>query len=143
MPERTPNIDRSVLVFTIWGSLGFLGLGLFLEGMARDTWAISAVGVAVIITAFGAHIVVNAIHGTGFARGETALGIGIYGVLGLVFMAGALSGGMTSADYYAGLTLFGTLAIGFLAYLVTRHGLRGAFSQFHVRAADAAARRGA
>ncbi|MCU0906216.1 MAG: hypothetical protein MUF73_01955 [Rhodobacteraceae bacterium] len=143
MPERTPNIDRAILVFTIWGSLGFLGLGIILEGLARDRWLVSVAGIAVIIAAFGAHIVVNALHRTGFTRGETALGIGVYGILGLVFVVGALMGGMTQADFHIGLTLLGTLAVGFVAYLVTRHGLRGAFSQFHVRAPDTATRRGA
>lgn len=142
MRERTPNVDRGILVFSIWGSLGFLGLGLFLEGMAHDVWAVSAAGVAVILTALGAHVVVNAVHGTGFTRGEAALGVGTYGVLGFVFIVGALQGDMTMADYYAGLTLFGTLAAGFLAYLVTRHGLRGAFSQFHMRSAGPAMRKG-
>lgn len=142
MSDRAPNVDRSILVFTIWGGPGFLGLGVFVEGMARDVWAVSAAGVAVIVAAFGAHVVVNAIHRTGFTRGETALGIGVYGALGLVFIASALAGGMTRADYHAGLTLFGALAVGLLAYLVTRHGLRGAFSRFHLEAAEPTARRG-
>lgn len=133
MSDRTPNVERNILVFSIWAVLGFFGLGLFLEGMARDFWALAALGVVVIVAAFVAHIVVNAIFATGFSRGETALGIGAYGLLGLVFVAGAVSGDMTMADYYSGLTLFGALAAGFLAYLLTRHGMRTAFSQFHVR----------
>lgn len=136
MPDKTPTVDRAILVFAIWASLGFLGLGLFLEGMARDNWPVATAGVGAILLAFGAHMVVNAIFGTGFSRGEAALGIGTYGLLGLVFIGGALTGGMTTADYYAGLTLFGTLAAGFPVYLVTRHGLRGAFSQFHLRHAE-------
>lgn len=128
-----PHIDRSILVFAIWASLGFLGLGLFLEGMARDLWGLAAAGVGVILAAFVAHIVVNAIFDTGFSRGEAALGIGVYGILASVFIIAALSGGMTAADYYAGLTLLGALALGFPVYLVTRHGLRGAFSHFHAR----------
>lgn len=123
--------DRAILVFAIWASLGALGLCLFLEGLARDAWLLSAAGVLAIVAAFAAHMVVNAVSGTGFTRGETALGIAAYGVLGLVFLAGALSGSMTAADYRAGLTFFGVLAAGMLAYVVTRNGLRGAFSQFH------------
>jgi hypothetical protein len=125
--------DRSILVFTIWASLGFLGLGIFVEGLSRDDWALSAVGVGVIVLAFAAHIVVNFVFGTGFTSGEAALGIGLYGVMGAVFIAGTLTGGMTMADYYAGLTLFGVLAAGLPLYLITRYGLRGAFSHFHVR----------
>ena len=45
-----------------------------------------------------------------------------------------LAGGTSAVDFYIGLTLFGSLVSGFLIYLVTRHGLRGAFSKFHVGA---------
>jgi hypothetical protein len=131
MPQQT--IDRGILVFSIWAVLGFLGLGVVLEGFARDSWALSCVGVGLIVLAFVAHIIVNGVSGTGFTQGETVLGIGAYGVLGLVFIGAALGGDMTMTDYYSGLTLFGVLAAGFLAYLFTRHGLRGAFSRFHMK----------
>ncbi len=123
--------DRAILVFAIWASLGALGLCVFLEGLSHDAWLLSAAGVLAVSTAFAAHMVVNAFFGTGFTRGETTLGIATYGVLGLVFLIGALSGGLTASDYRAGLTFFGVLAAGMLTYLVTRNGLRGAFSRFH------------
>lgn len=133
MPTQSPIVERSIMVFIAWSVLGFLGLGLFLEGLERDSWRLSASGVAVIVAAFATHIVVNGVFATGFSPGETALGIGAYGVLGLVFVVGAVTGDMTMADYYSGLTLFGALAAGFLAYLLTRNGLRGAFSRFHIK----------
>lgn len=135
MAYRGPIVERSILIFADWAVLGFFGLGVFLEGMARDLWSVSAAGVAVIVLAFAVHIVVNAIFDTGFTPGETALGIGSYGLLGLVFISAALAGDMTTADYLSGLTLFGVLSAGFLAYLLTRHGLRGAFSRFHIKPA--------
>lgn len=128
---NSPNIDRGILIFSIWAVLGFLGLGIVLEGFKRDLWWVSTIGIAGIILAFIAHIIVNGIFDTGFSRGETALGIGSYGLLGLVFILATVEGGMSQADYYSGLTFFGLLALGFLAYLSTRHGLRGAFSRFH------------
>lgn len=132
----TPShIERGIMVFAIWACLGFLGLGIVLEGFARDLWALSATGVAVIVLAFAAHIVVNGVFDTGFTHGETVLGIGSYGLLGLVFIAGTLFGDLSMADLYSGLTLFGVLAAGFLTYLATRHGLRGAFSRFHIKPA--------
>jgi hypothetical protein len=136
MFPETPIVERSILVFAAWAVLGFLGLGMFLEGLQRDSWALSALGVSVLVLAFVIHIVVNGIFATGFTPGETVLGIGAYGLLGLVFVIGAVSGDMTMSDYYAGLTLFGVLAAGFLAYLFTRHGLRGAFSRFHIKPAS-------
>lgn len=131
------NVERNILIFSIWAVLGFLGLGIFLEGLARDSWGLSAIGVGALVLAFAAHIVVNGLFETGFSRGETALGIGAYGLLGFVFIIGAAGGEMSMSDYYSGLTLFGVLAAGFLAYLATRHGLRGAFSQFHIKPTSA------
>lgn len=133
MREPSKPVERGILVFAIWATLGFLGLGIVLEGFSRDSWAISAAGVAALVTAFVAHMVANAVFRTGFTRGEAALGIGTYGLLGAVFLLGVVGGEMSMTDYYSGLTLFGVLAAGFLAYLTTRHGLRGAFSQFHIR----------
>lgn len=136
MSPTDHRVDRSVLIFSLWGVLGFLGLGLFLEGLKDDLWSVSAGGVGLIVLAFIAHIIVNGVFDTGFSQGEAALGIGAYGLLGLVFVLSAVGGSMTMADYYAGLTLFGVLAAGFLAYLFTRHGLRGAFSRFHIKPMD-------
>ncbi|PPJ48428.1 hypothetical protein C0075_23490 [Rhizobium sp. KAs_5_22] len=130
------SIERSILIFAIWAVLGFLGLGVFLEGIKTDIWLVSASGVSIIVVAFVAHIIVNGVFNAGFSAGETSLGLGAYGLLGLVFVLSATGSTMTATDYYSGLTLFGVLALGFLAYLFTRHGLRGAFSRFHVRPKD-------
>ncbi|MDH6265622.1 hypothetical protein M2360_001012 [Rhizobium sp. SG_E_25_P2] len=137
MIANRPHIERTILIFAIWGVLGFLGLGVFLEGMKSDLWPLSSAGVLLIVFAFVAHIIVNGIFKAEFSPGEAALGIGVYGILGLVFIVSAATGGLTMADYYSGLTLFGVLAVGFLAYLFTRHGLRGAFSRFHIKSIGA------
>jgi hypothetical protein len=117
--------DRSILVFAIWASLGALGLCLFLEALARDSWALSVAALSALAAAFVAHVVVNALSGAAFTRGETVLGVGAYGALGLVFVAGAATGGLSAADLRTGLILFGVIAAGMLGDLVTRHGLRG------------------
>ncbi len=132
MPDKSPLIDRGIMVFAIWAVFGFLGLRLFLEGMARDAWGLAAAGVGVIVLAFVGHIIVNGIFDTGFTVGETAMGIGAYGLFALLFVLAALRGDMTIADFYAGLTFFVALAAGFIAYLFTQHGSRDAFSRFHV-----------
>lgn len=128
-----PNIDRGILVFSIWGVFGALGLGFVLEGFARAAYPVSLAGIGLVVVSFVAHIVVNAVFGQGFTSGETALGIGTLGVLALVFVVAWAEGGMPEENFYAGLTFFGVLVAGFIAYLVTRYGLRGAFSRFHVK----------
>jgi hypothetical protein len=132
MNERDNAVDRSLLVFAVWAAIGSIGLLLIIEGFQQDVYWIALTGIGCIISTFCAHIIVNAVYGTGFSTGETALGLTSFGVLVLVFVLSVLAGGASATDFYIGLTLFGTLIVGFLTYLLTRHGLRGAFSKFHV-----------
>lgn len=133
--------ERSILVFAIWAVLGFLGLGFVLDGMAHESVAAAVAGVTLLLATFAAHIVVNAVFGVGFSHGETALGIGLYGLLALVFVVARIAGRLGEVGYLTGIAVFGLLAAGFIAYLAARHGLRGAFSYFHSHAEGAAGRR--
>ncbi|MGV8988915.1 MAG: hypothetical protein ACOH2H_21915 [Cypionkella sp.] len=126
-----PKVERGILVFSVWAVLGFLGLGFLLEGFAQDSYLVSLVGTGLIAATFVGHIIINDLFAQGFTQGETALGLGAFGVLVLTFVLGWLSGQMSTTDFYSGLTLFGMLVLGFLSYLATRYGLRGAFSRFH------------
>lgn len=126
-----PAMERGVLVFSTWTALGMLSLALFLEGLALNSYAIALAGVAALVAAFTAHIVINALFRTGYTRGETALGLSVFGVIVLLVVAGYGSGRLDEQDFLACLTLFAVLVVGFLGYLVTRHGLRGAYSSFH------------
>jgi hypothetical protein len=138
MPMATPHkTERGILVFAIWAVLGFAGLGFVLEGFARDSYLISLLGTGLLAAAFIAHIIVNAVFAQGFEPGEAALGIGVFGLLAGVFIVSWFGGALSMADFHAGLTLFGGLVAGFLAYLSTRYGLRGAFSRFHAATAPA------
>ena len=130
---RLATVERDLLVFSIWAVLGFLGLAFLLEGLTRDSYPVALIGIALIVAGFVAHIVINQLFGNGFRRGETALGIAVFGVLALIFIAAWIAGELSVADYVSGLTLFGVLVTGLFVYLATRHGLRGAFSQFHFR----------
>lgn len=124
--------ERQILVFTTWAILGFLGLGFVLEGMVREQAMAAGIGVSLVLAAFVAHIVINAVWNQDFTGGEAALGIGVYGLLALVFILAWIGGGLGPVGYGTGIALFGLIAAGFIAYLATRHGLRGAFSQFHI-----------
>ncbi|QQM33145.1 hypothetical protein JET14_22105 (plasmid) [Martelella lutilitoris] len=130
------KVERNLLVFAAWATSGFSALAFFLEGLARDSYLLSLAGVALVVVTFAIHIVINAVSDCGFSAGEATLGIGAFGVLALVFIAAWLDGGLTAVDYWSGLTLFGVLVCGFLLYLSTRHGLRGAFSRFHFKPAE-------
>lgn len=128
MQSRT---ERQLLVFAIWCVCGFAGFAFLLEGFSRDAYVISLIGIGFIVAGFVAHIVVNAIFGTGFSHGETALGIGGFGIVVAAFMGGWITGGYEPSDIWSGLTLIVIMSVGLPAYLSTRYGMRGAFSQFH------------
>ena len=134
--SRSAMVERDLLVFSIWAILGFGGLAFLLEGFAQDSYLVSCAGIGAIVAGFIAHIVVNGIFDCGFRQGETALGMGVFGVIVLVFIAGWATGGLSVSDYWSGLTLFAVLAFGMPVYLSTRYGLRGAFSRFHLKPAD-------
>ncbi len=127
------KIERNILVFSIWAVLGFLGLGLILEGLAQDHYLIALTGIISIVAAFVGHIIVNAVFDQGLQPGEVALGLGVFGLMVLFFIVGWLTTDLSMSDYYTGITLFAVLVVGFIAYLSTRYGMRSAFSRFHVK----------
>ncbi len=127
------HMERSLLVFAVWSVLGLLALVIHLQGLSLESYVIALTGTGLLLTAFGAHVIINAVFNTGFSRGETALGLSVFGVITLVFIGGTLSGGLSRANFLSGLTLLAAVVIAFLTYLITRHGLRGAFSRFHRR----------
>ena len=134
MQVSKAETERGLMVFAIWAALGTLGLMLIVEGFARDGYALALAGTVGIIAALGGHVIVNAVFSIGFTPGETALGLTAFGLLVLTFVLSVLVGDVSTSDFYAGLTLFAALTSAFVIYLITRHGLRGAFSRFHVGA---------
>lgn len=130
--------ERSVVVFANWAVFGFVGLGFITEGFARDNYLIGLIGIAGIVLGLVGHVVLNGVFNSSFTSGETALGLTLFGSVVLVFVLGWLFRGYSAQDFYIGLTLFALLVAGFVIYLATRFGLRGAFSQFHLRHPDQA-----
>ncbi|MGC4023814.1 MAG: hypothetical protein QM744_00705 [Mesorhizobium sp.] len=131
MPTHS-NVERTIIVFCIWASLGFLGAAGLVEGFSRDSLAISLIGLAGLLAAFVAHIILNAVFGQSFTRGEAALGIGAFGLFAFAFIASWFAGILSRADYFTGIAAFAAIGAGFLIYLAARYGTRGAFSQFHI-----------
>lgn len=129
-----PVMERSVLVFTTWAALGMVSLSLFLEGVELDNYWVELSGTLFLVLGFCAHMVINAIYRTGYTAGETALGLTSFAVIALLVVIGFITGQLDEHDFLACLTLFIVLLLGFLSYLITRYGLRGAYSAFHHRA---------
>lgn len=128
------RLDRHALVMAIWTPSAFVAATLLHKGlMSGGDWWIFA-GFAAIIAAFAAHIVANAVLGTGFTAGETALGIVAFAAALLSLLLTVLVGpAELGARIFlpVGIGLM-SLVVAVVAYLVIAFGARAAFEQFDV-----------
>lgn len=134
MTEPEEDAEHRLAVLANWGLFSPFALATGTSGFSADSYLLCLSAYALVALAFVAHIVINWVWKTGFRPGETAAAIGLYGVAVLVFMASwLLDATFSDTDVYAGLTGLVLAIVGFLAYLITRYGLRGSFSMFHIR----------
>ena len=131
MTQNT-NIDREVVVQGNWIIFGLLGLCLMLEGDACENYWIGLCGVAGVTFGFIGNLIANYVFEKGFSRGEVAFGLGIFALSVLIFIALAISSALTDVGFLIGLTMLMVSISGLIIYLLTRHGVRGIFSQFGV-----------
>lgn len=128
--SRTAKIEREVCVFTSWTICGLLGLGFLLEGGARESFVIGSIGIGAIVVGFIAHLIANYVFGQDFTKGEAALGLGIYAVTACIFIIASLSSALSLTAITLGIVTLIVVAAGFVSYLLTRFGARGAFNKF-------------
>ncbi|MEQ1941558.1 hypothetical protein ABMA32_03955 [Mesorhizobium sp. VNQ89] len=128
------RLDRHALVMAIWTPSAFVAATLLHRGLSSGgAWWIFS-GFAVIIAAFVAHIIANAVLGKGFTTGERALGIVAFAASVLALLLAVLVGppGLGARIFLpVGLGLI-SLVVAVVAYLVIAFGARGAFEQFDV-----------
>mgnify|MGYP006431592289 CR=1 FL=1 len=115
-------IERSVLVFSTW----------------TNRYGTAFAGILLVMAAFVTHVVINTLYRTGYTAGETALGLATFGVVALLMVVGFATGQLDERDFLTCLSLVGVLVVGFISYLATRYGLRGAYSTFHHNSKSAA-----
>jgi hypothetical protein len=128
--NKEKNVERGIIVFCNWAVFGLVGLGFLLEGGARDVYLIGLVGVVGIISGLAGHIIINRVYGQGFSFNETALGLGMFATLLIIFIVSWAFAALSRTVIELGLTLLATLVMGFVVYVSTRYGLRGAFNRF-------------
>ncbi len=132
MTEADLDAEHRLAVLTSWALFGALSLGAVATGFRADDIAVACVGYAILVAGAISHLVINRIYGRDFRPGEIATAITLFGVAALAFLAAWVLGpGLTPAGVTIGLVGMAVVVAGFLAYLVTRHGLTGAFSMFH------------
>lgn len=131
--DATERLDRHALVMAIWTPSAFVAATLLHMGVAMGAggWWIAA-GFAVIHAAFVGHIIANAVLGTGFTAGETALGLAAFAAALVALLVSALFG-QTEARLFLPVGLgLASLVVAVVLYLVIAFGPRGAFGKFDV-----------
>jgi hypothetical protein len=117
---------------TSWALFGAFGISLIQSGLAADNLLIGLAGFGIIVVGFVAQVILNHAFGGGFTDGEVALGMTAFGVGLLSFVVSwILNPEFSAADITINLGGFAALIACFGAYLMTRYGLKGAFSMFH------------
>jgi len=132
--EAAERLARHGLVMAIWIPSVFVSTALSHMGIiGGGAWWVAA-GFAAIIIAFIAHIILNAVTGTSFTAGETALGGAVF-VAAVICYFGALligdEGVRTAVLMPVGIGL-ALLICAVIVYLVIAYGPRKAFEKFDV-----------
>lgn len=137
MADMSPadRLNRHALVMALWTPAAFVAAVLLNHGMSTGTssWWIAA-GFAAIAVGFVGHVIVNAVLGTRFTAGETALGATVFAAA----LAATLLAALVGPDGFGarfllpvGAGLAGLLAT-VLIYMVIAFGPRRAFEKFDV-----------
>ena len=132
-PANEKALDRHALVMAIWLPLALAAVVLFSHGVSySQPWFIGG-GFLAVLSAFGCHIIVNAVLATEFTVRETALGLFTYVAALVAFLLALL---FRAKAYVALFAAFGTgfLSLLFfgLLYMVIHYGVRQTFDAFDV-----------
>jgi hypothetical protein len=127
------RLDRHALVLAVWMPVGFGALALFHHGFGAGGVIWLAGGFGALLAGFGAHVIVNAVLGTGFTPREVALGLFLTLLALLALVVATLLVEGFAERYFLALTA-GLAALGaaVVLYMIIRHGPRRAFEAFDV-----------
>ena len=126
--------ERRLAVTSNWALFGSFGLCFVLSGFALPLVPAILGGFGLFVAGFISHLVINAVFHHGFTTGEVVTGFVAFGVGLACFMGAVVLGeGVTGPEFAAGIAGFAALVLCFLVYLITKFGLKGAFSRFHTR----------
>lgn len=136
MADQTASdqLDRHALVMAIWAPAVFLAAALLHKGLVDGApWWIAA-GFAALLAGFTGHVIANAVIGTGFTSGETALGMAVFSVslVALVLTVLIAPKAISTAVYLPFALGLASLVAAVILYLVIAHGVRKAFQAFDV-----------
>lgn len=133
--NATPQhlIEKHALVLSFWLAFGFAGLLLIQMGFRNSDALVTLLGFAVLVAGFIAHILVNAFYAVEFTRREAALGLVLYSLGLLAFLAfSVFSDAVSRINFITGTIGLFTLFAAVVAFMIIRYGLRKSFNIFDV-----------
>lgn len=136
MSHQTPmtRLDRHALVMALWCPAGLAAVTLLHKGVTGGGAVWIVAGFALVLLGFVGHVIVNAVLGTDFTAGETALGAVMYAAgVTAVLLTALVAPGEVSARIVlpVGLGLAAVLAA-VVIYLLIAFGPRRALEKFDV-----------
>lgn len=134
----TPNdlqvaiVEKRLAVVSNWSLFASFGMCFVLSGFSGPSWGLGLLGYGLLVMGFVGHLIINHVFETGFSPGEVALGLVLFGLSALSFIASALfSAHFGPENLGLGLAGFGALAACLVFYLVVRYGMRGTWVLVH------------
>ena len=125
------TMERRIVVFAIWLSLGMFGFCLMVHWNVITAKKFFVLKIQWHAVTFAGHLIANAYYVNTFSRGEIAFGTATVTFWVIVFIVSWVSYDLSPADIQIALAMILTVVGCVLGHVVTRHGARGAFSRFH------------
>lgn len=125
-------VEKRLAVVTNWSLFASFGMCFVLSGFGGPSWTLGLLGYGLLVLGFVGHLIINHVFEVGFSAGEVALGLVLFGISALSFIASALFSARFGPDRLGlGLAGFAALAACLVFYLVIRYGMRGSWVLVH------------
>jgi hypothetical protein len=129
---RITVVEKRLAVVTNWSLFASFGMCFVLSGFSASSWGFGLLGYALLVLGFVGHLVINHVFDTGFSPGEVALGLVLFGISALSFIASALFNPHFGPENLGlGLAGFGAMVACLVFYLIIHYGMRGTWVLVH------------
>lgn len=126
------TVEKRLAVVTNWSLFASFGMCFVLSGFNGPSWGLGLMGYGLLVLGFVGHLVINHVFEVGFSPGEVALGLVLFGISAVSFIASAMfSAHFSPENLGLGLAGFGAMAACLILYLVIRYGMRGTWVLVH------------
>jgi hypothetical protein len=130
--SASDSSEHRLAVMTNWAFFASFGFCFVLSGFSGNQPIAGLAGFAIFVAGFVAHVIINRIFGVGFSNAQIALGLTIFTVSVLSFIASSLfDPAFSEADVLVGLAGFGAIMSCFIVYVMINYGIRESYAMMH------------